>query len=134
MKNRENMRTNKSKPALEVGEIVLLREETGSKKGSYIAECEVLSRRNHGKSYFVRDIKTGAVYLRARNKLRPLKEAEPGNIAVRRLEYFSIEMTETKLTGILKDGNNKERKKKGVSFDGTCHIQQARVLMALESP
>ena len=63
-----------------------------------------------------------------------MKEAEPGNIAVRRLEHFSIEMTETKLIGILKEGNNKEKKEKGVSFDGTCHVQQARVLMALESP
>ena len=94
----------------------------------------MISRRSHGKSYFVRDIKTGAVYLRARNKLRPLKEVEPENIAVRRLESFSIEMTKEKLTGILKERKKKEGKEKGVSFDGTCHIQQARVLMALESP
>ena len=134
LKNRENLRTNKSKPALEVGEIVLLREETGSKKGNFITECEVISRRDHGKSYFVRDIKTGAVYLRARNKLRPLKEAEPNNIAVWRLEYFSIEMADTKLVSILKKGKHKTRKRKGVSFDGTCHVQQAHVLMALESP
>ena len=133
-KERTIMRRNKAKPALEVGEIVLLREETGSKKGNFITECEVISRRDHGKSYFVRDIKNGAVYLRARNKLRPLKEADPGNIAVRRLEHFSIEMAETKLVGILKEGKHKTRKRKGLSFDGTCHVQQARVLMALESP
>ena len=48
LKNRENLRTNKSKPALEVGEIVLLREKTGSKKGNFITECEVISRRNNG--------------------------------------------------------------------------------------
>ena len=95
-------RPNSSKPALEIGEIVLLREETGSRKGSFTTECEVISRRDHGKSYFVRDIQTGAVYLRTRNKLRPLKEAEPNNIAVRRLEHFSIEMEDQELIGILK--------------------------------
>ena len=36
LKNRENLRTNKSKPAFKVGEIVLLREETGSKKGNFL--------------------------------------------------------------------------------------------------
>ena len=82
----------------------------------------------------MRDIKNGAVYLRMRNKLRPLREAEPENIAVRRLEHFSIEMADTKLVSILKKGKHKTRKRKGVSFDGTCHVQQACVLMALESP
>ena len=32
-------RPKSSKPALETGEIVLLREETGSKKGNFITEC-----------------------------------------------------------------------------------------------
>ena len=63
-----------------------------------------------------------------------MKEAEPGNIAVRRLENFSIEMTEVRLKGLLKDEKTRWRGRKGVSFNSTCHIQQARVLMALESP
>ena len=39
---REALRKNKARPTLEVGEIVLLYEETGSKKGTFHKECEVL--------------------------------------------------------------------------------------------
>ena len=44
LKMRENLRKNKSKPALEVGEIVLLHEETGTRKGTFVRECKVISR------------------------------------------------------------------------------------------
>ena len=96
-KMREALRKHKAKPPLEVGEIVLLYEETGSKKGAFYKEWGVLSRRGNGKSYFVQEIGTDNRYLRARNKLRPLRELEPNNIAVRRLEHFSIEMEVTVL-------------------------------------
>ena len=113
---------------------MLLLEETGTKKGMFLRECEVILRQSHGKSYFIREISTGNLFLRVRNRLRPLKEAEPSNIAVRRLEHFTIEMTQVKLHGIMKHGNTKGGRRKGVSFDGTCHVHQARLLMTLESP
>ena len=81
-KMREALRKNKARPALEVGEIVLLYEETGSKKGMFHRECEVLSIRENGILYFVQEIDTDNRFLRARNKLRPLKELEPNSIAV----------------------------------------------------
>ena len=61
----------------------------------------------------------GNIFLRARNKLRPLKDAEPGNIAVRRLEHFTMEMNQVKLCGIMKKENTRRGRRKGVSFDGT---------------
>ena len=115
-----------------MGEIVLLYKETGSKKGTNHRECKVLSRRENGKSYFIQEIGTDNRYLRARNKLRPLRELEPNNIAIRRLECFSIKMEVTVLQGILKkDGKKKQKRNRkiGVSFDGTCHVNPARVLV-----
>ena len=46
--------------------------------------------RDNGKSYFVKEIDTGSVFLRNRGKLSPLKELKPDNIAVRRLESFTF--------------------------------------------
>ena len=53
LRMRENLRKHKARPALETGKIVLLHEETGTRKGTFLRECKVISRQNHGKSYFV---------------------------------------------------------------------------------
>ena len=80
--------------------------------------------------YFVREIGTDNMFLRARNKLCPLKEADPDNIAVRRLEHFSIEVEAVSLPSILiKEGARKMKRRRGVSFDGTCHVNHTCLLV-----
>ena len=81
----------------------------------------------------MREIGTNNMFLRARNKLRPLKEANPGNILVSRLEYFSIEMKMVRLPGILKREGTKRKRRNGVSFDGTCHVNHARLLVGTKN-
>ena len=68
--------------------------------------------------------------------MRLLKEVEPNNIAVRRLKCYNIEMEMTNLPGILKrEGKDRKKKQisKGVSFDGTCHINHARLLTGMRA-
>ena len=66
--------------------------------------------------------------------MRPLKHTEPGSIAVKRLEHFTIEMTQVRLCSIMKREDTRAGRKKGVSFDGTCHVHHAQLLIAWESP
>ena len=48
------------------------------------------------------DFSSGAVFLQNRNKLRPLKEFDPDNMAVRILDSFKFVIELVVLVGILK--------------------------------
>ena len=114
---------------VEVGEVVLMYEEMGSNKGTFQQECEVLSKRDYIKLYFIREIDTGSMFLQNRNKLRPLREIDPENIAIRRLEGFTFKMKEVNIPGILVKPKTKRKKKYGVTFDSTCHMEYTCLLV-----
>lgn len=130
-KMRENSRGNKHRSVLEIGDIVIMYEETGAKKGSFRKECEVISARPGNRSYFIREIVTGALYLRNWNKMRPLKEAEPDSMAVSRLDSCTFVMEPLVLASILKKEGGSSRMKKNYSilFNGTFYVARARLLV-----
>ena len=116
---------------------MLMMEETSSERGFFKMECEVLSKRKQGNLYFIEELQTGRVFCRARNKLKPLSEVEPDSVAMMKLEEFTFRMEEVNIPEILiKPGQGqrrKDRRKLGVSFDGTAHVERTRLPMRFAS-
>ena len=67
---RENMRSGSVSPPFKIGDIVHVKKEVGSKKGTYTGHYKITHIRPQAKSYFVRDLETGRTYLRGLDRIK----------------------------------------------------------------
>ena len=92
-KLKERATSNNELAAIEVGDIVWMQEERGKNKGNYKHLCVVVEVCAHGKSYYVKDLKTRRIFLRNRKKLKLDKTEDETAARVLTMKTISSEDT-----------------------------------------
>ena len=117
---RENMRGGKVRLPFKVGDVVLLKEEVGTKKGEYKGHYIITHVRPRAKSYFCKDLESGRTYLRNQDriKLDPTYKNPETEAKTVKLICDCIQVPQR---GILKKPGSRIINYKNVSFDATFH-------------
>ena len=117
---RENMRGGKVRLPFKIGDVVLLKEEVGTKKGEFRGQHIITHIRPRAKSYFCKDLESGRTYLRNQDriKLDPAYKNPESEAKTVKLISDCIQIPKR---GILKKPGSRINKYKNVSFDATFH-------------
>ena len=100
------------------GDMVLVKEEIGSKKGEFRGHHEITHVRPHAKSYFCKDLETGRTYLRSQDRIKLDPSFRPPNVEAKTVVLICSTVP---LRGILKKPGSKSNIKKNVCFDASFH-------------
>merc|ERR1711867_49320 len=71
MVTKNSTRTHMPVRALHLGDLVYRRHFAGKKTLRINSLCEIIEVRNHGKSYYIKDLNTDRIYLRNRSWIEP---------------------------------------------------------------
>ena len=120
------MRGGVNKLPFKVGDVVMIKEETGKNKGEFCGEYIITHVRPHKKSYFCKDINTGRTYLRSLDRLKLHKDYTKPEIEVKSIKLIN-DGVRAPIKGILKKpGSKKISLVKNVCFDSLFHT--ARII------
>ena len=117
---RENMRGGKVRLPFKVGDIVLLKEEVGTKKGEYRGHHIITHVRPRAKSYFCKDLDSGRTYLRNQDHIKLDPTYKNPEIEAKTVKLI-CDCIQVPLRGILKKPGSRLTIHKNVSFDATFH-------------
>ena len=123
---RQNMRGGVNKLPFKVGDVVMIKEETGKNKGEFFGEYIITHVRPHTKSYFCKDLETGQTYLRSLDCIKRNPDYIKPDIEVKTVKLIN-DCVLAPLKGILKKPNSRKVSfAKNVCFDATFHT--ARII------
>ena len=71
MVTKNSTRTHMPVRAFQLGDLVYRRYFDGKKKLRIDSLCEIIEVRNHGESYYIKDLNTDRIYLRNRSWIKP---------------------------------------------------------------
>ena len=117
---RENMRGGKVQLPFKLGDVVLLKEEVGSKKGEFRGQYVVTHIRPRAKSYFVKDLETGRTYLRNQDRIKLHPDYKKPDLETKTVK-LSKDCVQMPMKGILKKPGSKMKTYNNVCFDATFH-------------
>merc|ERR1712089_4305 len=98
---RKNMRGGTTRLPFKVGDVVLVREEIGTKKGEYRGQHVITHGRPHAKSYFCKDLETGRTYLRNQDCIKLDPTYNPPEVEAKTVKLI-CDCLPVPLRGILK--------------------------------
>ena len=115
------MRGGTNKLPFKVGDVLMVKEETGTNKGEFFGEHIITHVRPHAKSYFCKDLETGRTYLRSLDQMKINPEYVKPDIEVKKVKLINNKVT-APLKGILRKPNSRKVSfAKNVCFDATFH-------------
>ena len=117
---RENMRGGKVQLPFKLGDVVLLKEEVGSKKGEFRGQYVVTHIRPRAKSYFVKDLETGRTYLRNQDRIKLHPDYQKPDLETKTVKLIK-DCVQMPMKGILKKPGSKIKTYNNVCFDATFH-------------
>ena len=114
------MRTGKMKVPFKVGDVVMLKEELGSKKNQFRGQYEVTHIRPRSKSFFVKDLESGRTYLRNQDKMKIHPDYRTPDLEVKSIR-IKVDGRQVPMKGILKKPGSVSKTYKNVVFDASFH-------------
>ena len=114
------MRGGKVQLPYNIGDVVLLKEEVGSKKGEFRGQYVVTHIRPRAKSYFVKDLETGRTYLRNQNRMKIHPDYKKPDLEAQTVKLIN-DCVQMPIKGILKKPGSRIKTYNNVSFDATYH-------------
>ena len=117
---RNDMKTGKMKVPFKVGDVVMLKEELGSKKNQFRGQYEVTHIRPRKKSFFVKDIESGRTYLRNQDKMKIHPDYKTPDLEVKSIR-IKENGKQVPMKGILKKPGTASKTHKNVVFDASYH-------------
>merc|ERR1711867_335707 len=122
---RENMRSGKKQLPFKLGDVVLLKEEVGSKKGKFRGQYVVTHIRPRAKSFFVKELETGRTYLRNQDRMKLHPDYKKPDSEVKSVKIV-IDCGKMPKKGILKKPGSTSKTYNNVCFDASFHT--ARII------
>merc|ERR1711867_209169 len=120
---RENMRSGKKQLPFKLGDVVLLKEEVGSKKGQFRGQYVVTNIRPRAKSFFVKDLETGRTYLRNQDRMKLHPDYKKPDLETKSVKLIK-DCVQMPKKGILKKPGSKIKTYNNVCFDAIFHTTQ----------
>ena len=114
------MKTGKMKVPFKLGDVVMLKEELGSKKGQFRGQYEVTHIRPRTKSFFVKDLESGRTYLRNQDKMKIHPDYRKPDLEVKSIR-IKVDCKQMPMKGILKKPGLTSKTYKNVCFDSSFH-------------
>ena len=134
MVTKNSTRTHKPVRALHLGDLVYCRHFDGKKTSRIDSLCEIIEVRNHGESYYIKDLNTDRIYLRNRSWIEPSETSlneirQAKNLKVKFDENIShtliegeVHSTKRKASTSCLRSRNSTIKNKRVHFDSSMVI------------
>ena len=117
---RENMRGGKVRLPFKIGDVVLLKEEVGTKKGEYRGQHIITHIRPRAKSYFCKDLESGRTYLRNQDRIKLDPAYKKPELEAKTVKLIN-DCVQMPMRGILKKPGSRIKTYKNVCFDATFH-------------
>ena len=114
------MRSGKMQLPFKLGDVVLLKEEVGSKKGQFRGQYVVTHIRPRAKSFFVQDLETGRTYLRNQDKMKLHPDYKKPDSEIKSVKIV-FDCGKMPLKGILKKPGSTSKTYNNVCFDASYH-------------
>ena len=119
------MRGGRIQLPFKLGDVVLLKEEVGSKKGQFRGQYVVTHIRPRAKSFFVKDLETGRTYLRNQDKMKLHPDYKKPDSEVKSVKIV-IDCGKMPKKSILKKPGSTSKTYNNVCFDASFHT--ARII------
>ena len=115
------MRKGTTKLPFKVGDVLLMKEEVGTKEGEFLGQHVITHVRPHAKSYFCKDMTTGRTYLWSQDCIKLDPDYIKPEVEVKTVKLIS-DCIPVPQRGILKKpGSRRLSIRKNVCFDATFH-------------
>ncbi len=115
------MRGGKVKLPYKIGDVVLLKEEVGAKKGEFRGQYVVTHIRPRAKSYFVKDLESGRTYLRNQDRIKLHPDYKKPDLETKTVKLIS-DCIQIPKRGILKKPGSRIKTYKNVYLQQKHHF------------